>query len=298
MRALALAALLLVLVPAIARAGPGTCTMSATNINFGIYSGTQITATGTITLMCSGGSNNNTVQIGLSYGSTSMNFPSSTANRLMSNGANRLAYQMYSDSTHSTIWGDGSSGTSRPTIAVNYVPPANNPVTVQVPVFAVLPAGALPPFGPYVDTIVATLFGANPVTTMFQVTANTLPTCSVSASNLNFGNYSRLQVDGTTTLSATCTLDAGYNLGLDQGTSTGATVTTRKMTGPASALLGYSLFRDSARTLNWGDSVGTDTVASTGTGLAQTFTVFGRIPASQSAAPGMYTDTITVTLTF
>jgi spore coat protein U-like protein len=62
--------------------------------------------------------------------------------------------------------------------------------------------------------------------------------------------------------------------------------------------LNYELFRDSARTLNWGNTIGTDTVAGTGNGLAQTLTVYGRILGSQLVAPGAYTDTVTATLTY
>ena len=70
------------------------------------------------------------------------------------------------------------------------------------------------------------------------------------------------------------------------------------MSGPGANRLNYSLFSNTARTTNWGDTVGTDTVPATGTGAAQTFSVFGRIPGSQPQPPGTYSDTITVTLTF
>jgi spore coat protein U-like protein len=63
--------------------------------------------------------------------------------------------------------------------------------------------------------------------------------------------------------------------------------------------LNYSLFSNAGRTTNWGNNIGTDTVAGTGTGALQTLTVYGRIPASQTTAPvGSYSDTITVTVTF
>jgi spore coat protein U-like protein len=156
----------------------------------------------------------------------------------------------------------------------------------------------------------ATLFAAVPLsqaaaattTTTFTVTANVVTTCSVTATNLNFGNYSGVLLNGTNTLSATCSSGTPYNLGLDPGTATGATVTTRSMQGPntraAGQLLHYGLFQDSAHTINWGDTIATDTVASTGTGAAQSFTVFGQIPAGQFVAAGEYSDIITVTLTF
>jgi len=132
----------------------------------------------------------------------------------------------------------------------------------------------------------------------FTVTATVQTTCSIAANNLNFGGYTGVQLDSTTTLTATCSNGVPYTVGLNAGVSTGATVTTRKMKGPGSDLLAYSLFRDAARTLNWGVTVGADTVAGTGTGTAQTLTVFGRIPASQFVGPGAYADTITATLTF
>jgi spore coat protein U-like protein len=135
-------------------------------------------------------------------------------------------------------------------------------------------------------------------TTTFAVTATVVATCNVSASPLAFGSYSAVALSGTTTVQATCSTAAPYNIGLNAGTATGATVTTRKMTGPGGALLNYGLFQDSGHATNWGNTVGTDTVASTGTGAAQSFTVFGQIPASQFVQAGSYSDTITVTLTF
>jgi spore coat protein U-like protein len=136
-------------------------------------------------------------------------------------------------------------------------------------------------------------------TTTFQVTATVAATCNInSAGNLDFGAYPGTQTDNTSTITVTCTNTTPYDLGLNAGTSVGATVTTRAMTGPASALLHYALFRDSARTLNWGDTVGTDTLHVVANGTAQGSTVFGRVPGAQAPQPGSYTDTITVTLTF
>jgi spore coat protein U-like protein len=107
-----------------------------------------------------------------------------------------------------------------------------------------------------------------------------------------------LLIGSTSTISVTCTKASTYDVGLNAGLATGATVTTRKMTGPASALLSYKLFSNSGYTTNWGNTVGTDTVAGTGSGSAQSLTVYGQIPAGQSAAPGSYTDTITATITY
>jgi spore coat protein U-like protein len=70
------------------------------------------------------------------------------------------------------------------------------------------------------------------------------------------------------------------------------------MTGPSSALLGYKLFSNSGYTTNWGNTVGTDTVAGIGTGTAQSLSVYGQLPAGQFVRPGNYTDTVIATVTY
>ena len=135
-------------------------------------------------------------------------------------------------------------------------------------------------------------------TASFQVTATVAATCVITATNLAFGTYAGVQTDSTSTMSATCTNTTPYTVGLSVGAATGATATARSMTGPSAALLAYALYRDSARTLNWGFTAGTDTASGTGSGAAQTLTVYGRVAAGQYVAPGAYTDTITATITF
>ena len=140
--------------------------------------------------------------------------------------------------------------------------------------------------------------GSTNVTNSFQVNTTVVASCSVSAATLAFPNYSLVQDDGSTTVTVTCTNTTPYTLGLSAGTGSGATVTTRKMTNGANTL-NYSLYSDSARATVWGDVAGSGLVTGlTGTGSAQNYTVYGRIPAGQAPVPGTYTDTITVTATF
>src|SRR5947209_15357512 len=123
---------------------------------------------------------------------------------------------------------------------------------------------------------------ASTATTTFNVTATVQATCLISASNLGFGTYSGSAIATTTTMSVTCTNGTTYNVGLNAGTASGATVSTRQMGGTvAGSLLNYGLFQDSGHATNWGNTVGTDTVAGTGNGAAQSLTVFGQIPATQ-----------------
>lgn len=139
---------------------------------------------------------------------------------------------------------------------------------------------------------------ATTATTTFAVTATVQATCLVAATPMAFGTYTGVIANSTSTVSVTCTNSTAYNVGLNAGTATGATVTTRKMTGPGAALLNYSLFSNSGMTTNWGNTVGTDTVPGAGNGTVQAVTVYGRVAAGQYLAPGAYTDTITATVTY
>lgn len=140
--------------------------------------------------------------------------------------------------------------------------------------------------------------GAVDATTSFGVSATVVATCAVSATSLAFGNYSTTQLDGTSTVTVTCTNGTTYTVALGAGTGSGATVATRRMTGPASQTLNYTLYRDSGRTELWGETVGTDRVAGTGNGAAQPLTVYGRIFTGQYPGPGAYADTIAVAVTY
>lgn len=140
-------------------------------------------------------------------------------------------------------------------------------------------------------------------TANLPISATVVTACSIgTVVGVAFGNYdptSATANNATGTIPVTCTNGAPYNIGLGPGTFAGATVTTRRMTGtPAGTPLSYSLFRDAGRTLNWGVTIGTDTLALTGTGVAQSTTVFGQIPALQAVTAGTYADTVLITVTF
>jgi len=137
-------------------------------------------------------------------------------------------------------------------------------------------------------------------TSTFSVTVSLTATCTInSASALNFGTQGVLSanVDQTSTIQITCTNTTPYNIGLDAGTGTGATVATRKLTSGGNTV-NYTLYSDSGRSTVWGNTISTDTVAATGNGSGQNYTVYGRIPTQTTPAPGTYTDTITVTVTY
>ncbi len=137
-------------------------------------------------------------------------------------------------------------------------------------------------------------------TTQMTITAE----CRIiSVTNINFGSTgiiaTNVDVDGS--LLVQCTNSTPYTLSMSAGAGTGATVATRLMTGsnPATtATITYSLYRDASRTQAWGVTDGTDTVPGTGTGSNQTIPVYGRVPPQSTPAPGVYSDTVLVTLTY
>jgi spore coat protein U-like protein len=150
--------------------------------------------------------------------------------------------------------------------------------------------------------------GANAATTTttFPVTATVNSNCLVSATAMAFTPYTQTvaAVDQTSAISVRCSSGTTFNVGLNAGATTGATVTTRAMLNGTNQLA-YSLFSNAGRTTNWGSTIGTDTMTGTGAGFAagnvQTLTVYGRVPdtvANQGVPAGAYTDTVTVTVTW
>lgn len=137
--------------------------------------------------------------------------------------------------------------------------------------------------------------------TQFQVSLTIQAECRLtSASDLAFGNTGVIQaaITSTSTIGVQCTNTTPYNIGLNAGAGTGATVAARRMTSGAGATIVYELFRDPARSQIWGNTAGTDTLAGIGNGAVQSLTVYGRVPAQTTPAAGSYTDTVQVTVTY
>lgn len=138
-------------------------------------------------------------------------------------------------------------------------------------------------------------------TTTMPVTITLIKACSVSAATLNFGSSVGLlssAVNQSTTLSVTCTKNAAYNIGLDAGQNGGGNVNARAMKSGAGDTVSYQLYSDSGNTTVWGNTIGTNTVASNGTGTAQSFTVYGQVPAQTTPPAATYNDNVTVTVTY
>jgi len=248
-----------------------TCSLTVSNLNFGTYTGTLLNGTSTGQVTCAG-SWDIPLDAGTGAGATE-------TNRKMTgpNGAT-LNYALFRDAARTENWGN--------TTGTELTGTGNTKITV----YGQIAASQYVVSGTYTDTI-------DTATTSFTVTATIVADCTITASTLSFGVYSGTTTNATSTLVVNCTKNAPYYVGLNAGTATGATVTTRRMMN-GSNTLNYALYSNSARTINWGETVGTDTVSGTGSGANQSLTVYGQIPSGQALVPGSYSDTITAIVTY
>ncbi len=133
--------------------------------------------------------------------------------------------------------------------------------------------------------------------------------CSVSTTNVAFGTINPLSAantDSTGSVRVTCGGVAGLLIPyrVDIGTG-GGSYAARRMNSGANTLA-YNVYTDTNRTQIWGNGTGgTQYVSNSilldllGLSPAQINWVYGRLPGSQTTAlPGVYSDTIAVTLTY
>jgi spore coat protein U-like protein len=128
---------------------PTACTINAGPMNFGNYasgSALQVTATSTITANCA---LLTAYTVALSKGSAT-SFSPRTMTMTSGGTTYTLNYNLYTNVANTSIWGDGTNGTS--TVAgVGSGAPQN------LTVYGTIPAGQSIPVGTYTDTIVATI---------------------------------------------------------------------------------------------------------------------------------------------
>jgi spore coat protein U-like protein len=145
---------------------------------------------------------------------------------------------------------------------------------------------------------------ANPATTTFTVSATVLKNCTVSATNVAFGNYTPATgaVPANGTVSVNCTKTTPFTVSLDKGTN--GTIAQRLMSDGSGHTLQYNLYTTAGFATVWGDGTGTSvTQAGAGLGMASAVTLvtFGQLPdsvANQAVPPAAYTDTITVSVAY
>ena len=137
-------------------------------------------------------------------------------------------------------------------------------------------------------------------TTTFNVKIVITESCDIhttAATDVDFGTHARsttAQQTATGTLTVNCTDGTPYNIGLDNGSNFSG---TRRMSDGGTNYLGYGLFRDSAHSLAWGTTIGTNTLTGTGTAANQVISVYGQT-VDTNAPAGSYSDIVTATVTY
>ena len=137
-----------------------------------------------------------------------------------------------------------------------------------------------------------------------------LCSCGVTTTNVAFGTYSPFafgNTDSTGSVKVSCGGVAGllipFNIAISTGSS--GSYANRQMSSGGHKL-SYNLYTDPSYTTLWGDGSAATQLINAGVLLdvlglspAQNFYVYGRIPGRQlTAVPGIYSDTINVTLTY
>lgn len=312
---------LVLLVLAALPASAQSCTVTPpATFNFGtinVLPGTAIDVQTNIAISCSGLTAGVPMRLCLSMGDPN---GEAGASRYMLNGTNRLYYEFYSDAGRTQRWSSWRTGTGSGREVL--FTPSTTTFASSVTLYGRIAAGqqsvrTANPSLVYSENFAraaATLYqkvglqsgatcpslttGAGNWANAMNVTATVLFQCTIGSASLDFGTTTTLAslIDAQTNVSVTCSGTLPYRISLGNGLY-GTSATTRKM-GSGANRITYSLYRDAARTLNWGSTLGTDTLSGTGTGAAVSVPIYGRVPAQALPVPGTYTDTVTMTITY
>lgn len=292
-----------------------SCSFTLTGLNFGnvdTLAGGAVDITGSVQLTCSGSLLGLNVRVCLSINAGTGG--STGATRHMRNPASDpLSYGLFQDAARTTPWGSVENPALGGHVQVDLTSLLLTPVTQTRTIYGrVLPGQQGAPAGPYSSSVDLRItyddylllfppscsgMTQNMSRPSIPVQANVPPNCLVTAQNVDFGTRGVLDtdVDATGGVGVTCTPGTAYNIGLDNGL-TGTGPTARRMTLGAGAVV-YGLYKDPGRSQPWG-SAGAELLPGTGSGGTQNATVYGRVPPQATPVPGVYSDTVVVTVTY
>jgi len=236
-----------------------------------------------------------------------------TGPRSMLSGGNALQYEIYSDASRTVRWGSMSVPTSGtpPALFIKLPAGLGNPASGSQTLYLKIFAGQQSaPLGNYLSNfatiqtgilatlaIVGTCIVPGLAQADFSIQALIENECDVTADPMNFGAQGVLSanIDAAADIHVTCTLGTSYTISLGNGEN-GASQTTRKM-AKGSSMISYGLYSDPSRSVVLGSEVGS-TLPGTGTGFADTVTVYGRVPPQLTPEAGSYQDTVVVSVTY
>jgi len=292
------------------------CNFSISNFNFGninIGPGGTPPTTGTLTPNCSGIANRTLTicpNIGDGTGGSTSGSP-----RLLKNGGSNIPYDLLQP--NGQVWGSYVwPFPPRPpilTLVLDSQGTGSLSQTIQAVIsgsIASAPTGTFSSSYPGSHTLIdygyapgqnCNITSNRSAHVPFSVQATNVATCNVSTTALDFGTLSGLTTAQAATgqLGITCTKGVNYTVSLGNGSGGGAGPASRKMLSVATgSTINYGIYRDAAHLLAWGQTIGTDTAAGTGTGLQQNLTAYGYLPAQGNPAPAAYSDTVVVTVSY
>ncbi|MBZ2209524.1 Csu type fimbrial protein [Massilia soli] len=308
-----------------AAARADSCTATMTDVDFGVHStvgAADAYATGTLTITCSW-----TLLTGipplLLFPNVAICANFNTSVRTLNHGSNTIAFGLYRDSSYApaALWGSPAVPSSPTPISTSFGGLiALGTMTRTIAVYGKVPASAIEAAATTSggDTLyTANLNGSinysfyglvaqpcassgNSAAFAFAARATVSNNCMINTDALAFGTQGLLRSDVRTTaaMRVQCTKDNPYRIALSGGSVANNPAARRMKHGASAATIGYQI----SATLDgapWGDgSNGTATLAGTGSGALQTITLYGRVPAQATPAPGDYKDTVMATIIF
>jgi spore coat protein U-like protein len=312
-----------------------TCSGTATSVTFGTVSTTGVTdVSATFNVTCSTFGlallANAKVRMCLNIGDGANGIGFFNPRRMTNSFGEPLQFQLYTDAARSQIWGSRGN----PTVPT----PLLSDFDYSVPLFGGSLMKTFTIYGRIpVQTLIAGNY-SNPFTGVhvsleyrynesllgnasypascisggaggamasgafpFTATATVAPNCrAYTTTDLDFGSIPGLitsNTDQTSMIGMTCTGRTAWNVGLNNGLNPNGNIRRMRL-GATGNYVAYELYSNAGRTVRWGNTVNTDTIAGTGTGTPQSLTVYGRVPATQTVPSGSYSDIITVTVTY
>ncbi|WP_439070495.1 spore coat U domain-containing protein (plasmid) [Serratia nevei] len=140
-------------------------------------------------------------------------------------------------------------------------------------------------------------------TQSFKVKLTVTSTCDIhttAATDVDFGSHTSTEgaVTADGALSVNCTNGTAYQIGLDNGENYAGGSRNMKNTS-GSETVAYTLWKDAGRAQPWGNTLDNDTLAGTGSGVAQVIPVYGKVELStQNLKAASYEDKVTATVTY
>jgi spore coat protein U-like protein len=284
------------------------CTVSMTNVAFGtvnVLPGTAVDVTATVTVNCSGGGSSVRACVSIGCGSAC----DSTSRQMSGPSSHTARYDLYSDSSRTTLWGSWQTGYDTAGVQLTV---AKNSSTNQTVYARFLASQQTDIAGAYTATLSAQPHitydklgtatcptGTLTANGSASVTATVSSNCTIGSTAVSFGSQGILNTnkDAQGTLSIQCTSNLPYAVSLDGGLSGATNPAQRKMTFSSANVI-YGLYQDSARSVAWGATTGVNTASGTGTGVTQTLNVYGRVAPQTTPKPGTYSDTVIATVTY